>query len=136
MLNEMAKPRYHHFGVLRSTTELILSVTVPGVWPGATTGGLYGFGSGASIMLRPFLVLRVRMLGGQRGVRIRDLRQVGRARTRVQHLQQAVVERVGLPLRHFPVRIVDVAEHDGLRRAGLLAGGLERVGQDRPALDL
>src|SRR5829696_7532109 len=75
-LKEMPKPTYHHFGVLRSTTELILSVTVPGVWPGATTGGLYGFGRGESIvaMLRPFLVLRMCLLGSERGVRVGDLR--------------------------------------------------------------
>ena len=29
--NEIAKPTYHHFGVLRRTTALILSVTVAGV---------------------------------------------------------------------------------------------------------
>ena len=39
-MNETAKPRYHHFGVRCRTTELILSVTVAVVWPGATTGGL------------------------------------------------------------------------------------------------
>ncbi len=29
--NEIANPTYHHFGVLRRTTALILSVTVAGV---------------------------------------------------------------------------------------------------------
>ena len=29
--NEIAKPTYHHFGVLRRTTEAILSVTPAGV---------------------------------------------------------------------------------------------------------
>src|SRR5215207_4630680 len=46
--NDTAKPAYHHFGVFWRTTSLILSVTVAVVWPGATTGGLYGFGGGES----------------------------------------------------------------------------------------
>src|ERR1044071_4140377 len=44
IMNEIPKPRYHQRGVRRSTTELIWSVTVPGVCPGATIGGRNGLG--------------------------------------------------------------------------------------------
>jgi hypothetical protein len=37
-----ANAKYHHLGVFRRTTELIFSVTVVTVWPGAMIGMLAG----------------------------------------------------------------------------------------------
>ena len=57
----------------------------------------------------------------QRGVRVAHDRQVAGARARVELLEQPVVERAGLQLRHAAVRVVDVAEHDRVGRARRLA---------------
>src|SRR4029077_21085598 len=150
-MKESAKPAIHHFGVRCSTTLLILSVTVAGVWPGATSGGRCGLGRGERAsrvaILSPFLrvssvsslsSVSIRGLGRQRRVRVAQLRQVGGARPGVELLEQAVVERVRLPAVHLPILllVVQIAEDDGARRAGLLAGGLELPGRDRPLSDL
>src|SRR5690606_9022059 len=66
-----------------------------------------------------------------RGIRITDARQVGRARLSIQLLKQTVVARIFLQLRDLRVRVVDVAERDGLRRTHLLTGGLDLVVADR-----
>src|SRR6185436_4141538 len=139
--NATPKPMNHQRGVFWRMTSLILSVTVPGVCPGATTAGRWGFWPPAA----PCGVSSVAMLGSlcrsvsgrfgwrrrDRGIDVAQLGQVAGARPGVQLLEQAVVERVGLPLRDLPVALVDVAEGDRLGRAGLLAGGLDAVGRDR-----
>src|ERR1017187_2187486 len=56
-------------------------------------------------------------------IRIRQLGEIRRSWPRVQLFQQSVVELLGLELRDFRGRIVDVAEDERLRRAHLLAGG-------------
>src|SRR5436305_10579804 len=135
-----AKPTSHHCGVcLVRMTSLILSVTVPAVWPGATIGAWSGFTVAGS----PGLFSSVAMLSSlgrvrlaQRGARIAQLREIGGARARVDVLEQPVVERIGLQLRHLRLRVVDVAEDDRPRRAALLAGGLEPVRRDRLMVDL
>ena len=48
--------------------------------------------------------------------------------------EQRVVARLGLQLRDAAVRIVQVAEHDRLGRAGLLAGGLDLAVADAAVL--
>src|SRR3954454_15943280 len=93
--NAAAKPSSHHFGVCRRRmTSLILSVTVPGVWPGATIGGSYGFGGGGSFssvaMLSSFGriafggSLAGSLGGGERGVWIAQLGEIGGARACVE----------------------------------------------------
>src|SRR5918993_985335 len=68
-------------------------------------------------------------------LRIFDTRQVGGARPGVQRSQKRVVARTPLEAADGAVRIVDVAEHDGLRRAGLLACGHHLAVGDAPVLD-
>src|ERR1044072_8252093 len=132
------KPRNHQSGVPFCRTRLLIfSVTLAKSWPGASSacisgcgtctvgcwprialvtspamGGCSGAGgSGCSAMVLGSLARRPRPLR----VRVLDLGQVGRARTRVQLAQQRVVAVLGLQLRDRAARIVDVAEHDGLR---------------------
>src|SRR5215218_10423230 len=120
----MLKPAYHHIGVRRPRTiELILSVTVPKVWPGAITGGVplpatAGRGSsiGCSESATLFTDLRVD---------VPDRGQIGRPRAGVQLAEQRVVPLPGLQLRHAAARIVEVAEDDRVGRTGLLARGLD-----------
>src|SRR5882672_1676806 len=136
---------------------LIFSVTVAKSWPGAssacisgcgtctvgcspriaevTSRAMGGFsdggeGTGGSAMVLASLARRPRQLR----VRVLDLGQVGRARPRVELAQQRVVAVLGLQLRDRARGVVDVAEHDGLRRAHGLAGGLDLAVADRPAL--
>src|SRR4051794_12856517 len=135
-----AKPSSHHFGVcLRRMTSLILSVTVPALWPGPTIGGTSGFTVAGSPWFSSVAMLssfgRV-VFGGERGVRVPQLREIGGARARVDVLEQPVIERIGLQLRHLPVRIVLIAEDDRPRRAALLAGRLDPVRRDRLGVGL
>src|SRR5262249_6968134 len=100
-----AKPSSHHFGVrLVRMTSLILSVTVPAVWPGATIGASSGF----EIRGSPWFFSSVAMLSSfgrvlfsERGVGVAHLGQIGGARARVDVLEQPVIERIGLQLRHL-----------------------------------
>src|SRR5436309_4474989 len=81
-----AKPSSHHFGVcLVRMTPLILSVTVPAVWPGPTIGGASGF----TMVGSPWFFSSVAMLSSfgrvvlvihESGVRIAQLREIGGAR--------------------------------------------------------
>src|SRR4030095_16866620 len=59
---------------------------------------------------------------GEFGVRITNLRQIGRARTRVQVLEHAVAPFLFLELVDLAVRIVHVAEDDRVCRTGGAAG--------------
>src|SRR6188474_788024 len=71
---------------------------------------------------------------GQLGVRVLDLGQVGRARARVDLADERVVPVLRLQLRDGAAGVVDVAEHDGLRRADGLAGGLDLAVADGASL--
>src|SRR5271169_1304644 len=106
-------------GVRRvKTMELILSVTVPNVWPGAITVGLPDWSErvsrGSSRMLRS-LDLRVG---------IAQHRQMSGAGAGVHFGQQRIIQLFGLQLGHAAGGVIDVAEDDGLRGADLLAGRL------------
>src|SRR5688572_32670225 len=70
------------------------------------------------------LVVRLVRSGGlhQLGIRIADRRQVRRARARVELFEKRIVRRLLLQLRNGRLRIVHVAEYDGVGRACLLAG--------------
>src|SRR5579872_7114310 len=107
--------------------ELILSVTVAKVWPGAMMAGprLCTVGCRSSLMLR--LNLRIRV--AQRG-------QIGGARARVQFRQQRVIQGFGFQLRDAALGIVDIPEDDGLGRADLLAGGPDLAIAHRAAFAL
>src|SRR2546422_922018 len=67
-------------------------------------------------------------------VRVAHGREVRRARACVQLREQRVVPRLRLQTRDAALQVVHVAEHDGLARAGLLAGGLDLAVPDWPAL--
>src|SRR5690348_11024773 len=88
-----------------STTELIWSVTVPKVYPGAITGRPVGTRtskvSRSSAILTPDL-----------RIRIPQDAQVSGARACVQVLQNPVVQLFRLHFRHAAVRIVAVSEDD------------------------
>src|SRR5215469_9316793 len=58
-------------------------------------------------------------------VRVADFRQVRGPRTRVEIGQHTVVAVLRLQLRDTAIRIIDIAEDDGVRRARLLARGLQ-----------
>src|SRR5690242_14563705 len=106
-------------GVRRvKTMELILSVTVAKVWPGAITVGLPDWSERvsrcSSLMLR---ILDIR-------IRIAERSQVGGARARVQFCQQRIIQLFGLQLRDVAHRVVGVTENDSLCGADLLASRL------------
>src|ERR1051325_5064914 len=67
-------------------------------------------------------------------IRITQRRQVGRARLRVQIGQQAVVTTAALQLCDAALRVVRIAEDDGLRRAHGLTGGDDLAVTYRSAL--
>src|ERR1051325_388035 len=67
-------------------------------------------------------------------IRITQRRQVGRARLRVQIGQQAVVTTAALQLCDAALRVVRIAEDDGLRRAHGLTGGDDLAVPYRSAL--
>src|ERR1017187_3659745 len=56
-------------------------------------------------------------------VRIPQTAQISGAGPRIQFFQQTVVASLGFELRYTALGIVDIAEHDGLCRAGLRASG-------------
>src|SRR6185369_1439488 len=63
----------------------------------------------------------------KRWVGIHYRRQISRARTRIQVRQQSEVAWLRLQLAYPAVRIIDIAEHDRVRRARLLACCLEFI---------
>src|SRR5262249_31591790 len=65
----------------------------------------------------------MRSRGFQFRVRIAQRREVRRARARIQILEQAVVPFLRFELRDLTVGIVEIAKHDGIGWAYLLAGG-------------
>src|SRR6266851_798378 len=143
------KPRNHQSGVPFCRTRLLIfSVTLAKSWPGASSACISGWGtctvgcwpriaaltsadrggcagrsggSGCSAMVLASRAGRT----GQLGVRVLDLGQVGGARARVQLAHQRVVAVLRLQPRDRAGRVVHVPEHDGLRRADGLAGGLD-----------
>src|SRR5438552_1717212 len=68
--------------------------------------------------------------------RVRDPRQVRRPWIGIQLPQNPVVVRLLRGQRHLRLRIVQVAEHDRLGRAGLLASGDDLVTADLAVLRL
>src|SRR5581483_8317192 len=69
-----------------------------------------------------FFLLAVRPRRLKLRVRVAESRQIRSARLDVQFAEQFVIARLRLPLRHAAVRVADVAEDDGVGRAGLRAG--------------
>src|SRR6516165_856286 len=115
-------------GLCVRTMALILSVTDVNVCPGARTGRAASWvvmGSAGSIL---------RLL--DRGVGVAQARQISGARPGVQVPQQSVLSRLCLELGHLGVGIVDVTEHDRLRRARLLAGSHDLAVPDDAILSL
>src|SRR4051812_26755208 len=86
-------------------------------------------GEGASGALRGWRVSGSTMLGQIRHVRmgIADPRHVGGPRSGVQLAEEHVGARSPVAAGHLRAGIIEVAKDDGLRRTGLLAGGLERA---------
>src|SRR5258706_5933189 len=141
-------PMNHQSGVpFWRTRLLIFSVTLAKSWRGASNACISGWGT-CTVGCSPRIAeVTSRAMGGCSGaggsgcsgrvpaslarrpgqlrVRVLDLGQVGRARARVQLTQQRVVAVLRLQLRDRAARVVDVAEHDGLRGAHGLAGGLD-----------
>src|SRR5580765_1485005 len=117
-------PAYHHSGVRRvRTIELILSVTVLSVCPGAITAGVPAptiarFGSSMGCRLSATLFAQLR-------VHVAERREIGRARPRVQLAEQRVVPDFGLQRGDAARRIVQVAEDDRVGGTGLLARRLD-----------
>src|SRR5689334_22264498 len=118
--NEIAKPKNHASDVFRfKTIELILSVTDANVSPGSMTGvvecigpSMYGFCGSLSATV--FSNFRIRVL---------HVRQVSRARMRVQLFQQRVIAFARFQLVYAAIWSVDIAEDDHVSRANCLAGG-------------
>src|SRR5258706_5102827 len=67
-------------------------------------------------------------------IRIPQPRQISRARARVQFFEQRIIPPLAGELRHSAVRVVQIAEHDRLRRTSLLAGCHDLSILDGPAL--
>src|ERR1043165_1090429 len=124
--NEMARPTHQPSGVrFRRTSALILSVTEPTGCPGSTAAGVvwmrvssYGSSNLSIKTLRLSLPLDRR----ERLVRVAHGGQIPGARPRVQVAEQVVAPLLRVKPGDLAVRVVEVAEDDGLGRAGLLAG--------------
>src|SRR6186997_3301909 len=99
--------------------------------------GSIGVGAEAwPLSMMSFSLLACRGRGVEFGIRIPDRREVGGARLGVQLVEQDVAARARLLLRDRGVGLVEVAEHDGLGRTHLLAGGLDLAVADVAALVL
>ena len=106
----------------------------------AASGKCSGMRATRSVTSRSDLVGRKRSARSL-AIAVRPLasiaREVGRARPRAELFEQRVIA-LARPLRSRPrcLAVGDVAEHDRLGRAGLLAGGHDLAVADRPALDV
>src|SRR5579875_1100410 len=110
-------PPYHQSGVgWTRTRSLRCSLTVASFCSGPMTGSCQALSAVATISAR--LALRMR---------ISHRHRVGRARPGVQLVEDRIIEHARLAFGDRALLVVLVAEDDGLRRAGLLAGGLHRV---------
>src|ERR1700733_12504002 len=92
----------------------------------ATSAAAAGVKPLDSCSLISFAVVLARRLGRalrQSRIVIAHSRLIGRARTRVQLLEQSVISLRGLQLGNSAVRVVDIPKDDRFRGAGLLAGG-------------
>src|SRR5438552_10222786 len=71
---------------------------------------------------------------GSRNLRVRvsNFCQIGGSRAGIQVRQQTIVAPLALELGHAAIGVVDIAENDGLRRTGLLAGRLDLAVADEP----
>src|SRR3954469_21292759 len=65
----------------------------------------------------------------KRGVRVLQVGQVRRAWAGVEVAEERVVTWPGLEIAYDLAWVVEVAEHDGAGRAGVLAGGRDRAGR-------
>src|SRR5208282_4457846 len=125
----MPKATYHAGGGLRSATPATVAVTsVKFLFP--TTSGARKRGSsvvlsascGRAILANSIDASLMVISRSAFSSRIADLGQIPVSRPRIQfRVQQAVRAVVLMPLRHFRIRIVQIAEDDRLRRARLLA---------------
>src|SRR5215204_4733679 len=126
-----AKPAYHHSGVrCVRTIDVILSVIEPKVWPGAITARSAAPATRACAAFS----CGIATLFTQLRVHVADRGEIRGTRPRVELGEERVVAHLGLELRHAARFIVQVAEHDRLRRTGLLAGGLDLAIADAAAL--
>src|SRR3984957_4035805 len=123
------RPPYHPSGVwgVRTMRE-IFSVTDLKVCPGPMTrispviGSSIGSLTGVSLVAIPFNLLVTSALRfGQFRVQVQYFSHIGRARTRVVAGQHAVSPRLLLKLAHLARPVINIAEDDRIRRAGLLA---------------
>src|SRR5262249_39719091 len=144
-LKVMVKASTHHSGVpRRSGMAVILSVTEAKLCPGSMTGA---FSTDTSLStrfsswtstgvidpLRLFHLEHGAMVVRNLGIRIDHRRQIGGARTRIQLRHQPVVALRTLPLHHPALRIIDIAECDGIGRARLLTSGHQFIADARLA---
>src|SRR5260221_1503437 len=113
MRNASRKPSHQPGDVRRvNTMELILSVTVPKVWPGAMIAGVpaptiaWSGSSGSPVRAKSVT------LAAQFGVDVADGREIRRPRPRVQLPQERIIPHAGFQLRHAAARVVEVAEDD------------------------
>src|SRR6185369_14133937 len=131
--NEIAKPKNHASDVLRfKTIELILSVTEANVSPGSITGAVECIGPS---MYGLFSVSSATVLTDL-WVRVLQLRQVSRPRSRVQIAEQRIVASVVLQPVDTAVRIVHVAKHDRVGRTNSLTRGDDLAVAHFPVLEL
>src|SRR6185437_13260032 len=133
---ERKRPSVQPSVILRlRTMPPTLSETDASEWLSSITGPtwiLSGSSTGNAMLVVPSLVaVRIRKSCfphqvapriGERGIRIADVGEECASRARVQFPKQREVRRLALPLRNLAVRIVQIAEHDRVRRAGSLAG--------------
>src|SRR5439155_10092187 len=112
---EIRKPTHQPRGARRlRTMALILSVTDAKVCPRpASTGTRLATGSGAGASAD---------ISGHLRVGVLDLREVSRARPRVQFGEQRVFVWFRFPQPHLALPVIQITEEDRLRRARLLTG--------------
>src|SRR5262245_16316847 len=92
--------------------------------------------AGAPERRPPFAFAEECSSSDQLRIRVAQRRQVRRPRPRVEAFEQTVVALERLELRHARVRVVQVAEDDGVGRAGRGAGGYDLAVADLPILAL
>src|SRR3984885_4637824 len=119
-LNAIRKPKIHPMVIFRlRTMPPILSDTDARLCPSSITGPTSIVdGSSTGCAISAFLL---RFLHFRIGVA--NLGEISRARPRVQFRQQRVVQAVPLPFGNAALRVVQISEHNGLRRASGRARG-------------
>src|SRR5580700_9190119 len=118
--NAIRNPKTHPMVILRlRTMPAILSDTDARLWPSSITGptSIFDGNSTGCAMLAVLLRFLYFRIG------VADLRQIRGARARIQLAQQRIIETAALPFRNAALRVVEIAEHNGLRRADGRARG-------------